>query len=100
MFQADLAVSATGTTSYELLALGTPTIGIPQVDNQIPIVETLAERGAMVHLPLRRINELGKKLETMVSDSEKRKSIRLRGRALVDAHGTERVFSKIAKLPH
>jgi spore coat polysaccharide biosynthesis predicted glycosyltransferase SpsG len=28
MFRADIAVSATGTTAYELLALGTPTIGI------------------------------------------------------------------------
>jgi len=48
MFNADLAVSATGDTIYELLALGTPTIGLPQADNQKPVADALGDLGAIV----------------------------------------------------
>jgi UDP-2,4-diacetamido-2,4,6-trideoxy-beta-L-altropyranose hydrolase len=91
MFQADLAVSATGSTSYELLALGTPTIGIPQADNQLPIAEALADRGAMVHLPAARLDGLGETLSGLVADTDRRRSLRQRGEALVDGRGTDRV---------
>ena len=36
MFQADFAVTTASTTTYELLALGTPIISIPVADNQEP----------------------------------------------------------------
>jgi UDP-2,4-diacetamido-2,4,6-trideoxy-beta-L-altropyranose hydrolase len=89
MFQADLAVSATGSTSYELLALGTPTVGIPQAENQLPIAEALADRGAMVHLPA--VGGLGETVGGLVDDTNRRLTLRRRGKELVDGRGTDRV---------
>lgn len=47
MKQCDYAVSAAGTTLYELCALGIPTISISMTDNQIPMAETFADVGAI-----------------------------------------------------
>jgi spore coat polysaccharide biosynthesis predicted glycosyltransferase SpsG len=94
MFQADLAVSATGTTSYELLALGTPTIGIPQADNQKPIAEALSDRGAMVHLPSTQIGKLREMIDSLRT-KEQRQSLRETGRELIDGNGTERIYQTL-----
>jgi spore coat polysaccharide biosynthesis predicted glycosyltransferase SpsG len=95
MFEADLAVSATGSTSYELLALGTPTIGIPQADNQLPIAEALSNRGAMIHLPRNRTGELAEAIDYLITDTEKRYSLREQGRELIDGQGTERTYQAL-----
>lgn len=42
MKQCDYAISAAGTTLYELCALGIPAISISMADNQIPMAETFA----------------------------------------------------------
>ena len=47
MKQCDYAVSAAGTTLYELCALGIPTISFTMADNQIIMAETFAETGAV-----------------------------------------------------
>lgn len=95
MFEADLAVSATGSTSYELLALGTPTIGIPQADNQIPIAEALSDRGAMMHLSQPGLANLGDAVEQLITDTEYRRSLRESGRELVDGDGVKRVYQAL-----
>jgi UDP-2,4-diacetamido-2,4,6-trideoxy-beta-L-altropyranose hydrolase len=92
MFQADIAVSATGTTSYELLALGTPTIGIPQADNQIPIAEALSDRGAMIQSKPTQLNELSPDIKCLIENKQMRRSLRDKGRELIDGNGTERVY--------
>jgi spore coat polysaccharide biosynthesis predicted glycosyltransferase SpsG len=43
MFEADLAVSACGSTTYELLALGTPMVAVPVASNQQPLGRALEE---------------------------------------------------------
>ena len=47
MKQCDYAVSAAGTTLYELCALGIPAISFTMADNQIIMAETFAETGAI-----------------------------------------------------
>lgn len=98
MLQADIAVSATGSTSYELLALATPTIGIPQADNQIPIAEVLDERGAMVHLPGAEIGRLGETVETLVAAPERRWSLRETGRTLIGCQGPKHIYNALTRL--
>jgi len=95
MFEADIAVSATGSTSYELLALGTPTIGIPQADNQILIAEGLVERDAIIHLSSDSIADLPDSLDELIQDDSLRKSLRQNGRALVEADGVKRVADRL-----
>ena len=47
MKQCDYAISAAGTTLYELCALGIPTISFTMADNQIIMAETFAETEAI-----------------------------------------------------
>jgi UDP-2,4-diacetamido-2,4,6-trideoxy-beta-L-altropyranose hydrolase len=95
MWKADLAVTATGTTTYELLALGTPVIGVPQVPNQVPIAEALNSRGAIVAVDPENTSELASCVEELLDDDERRRELQTRGRELVDCHGSERVLETI-----
>jgi UDP-2,4-diacetamido-2,4,6-trideoxy-beta-L-altropyranose hydrolase len=49
MRKADIAISAGGTTLYELCACGTPTICITTADNQINNAISFAENGALLY---------------------------------------------------
>ena len=51
MRDADLVVSAAGTTLYELCAVGVPTVAVPIVDNQLANVRGYAERGCGEEIP-------------------------------------------------
>lgn len=96
MSQAGVAVSATGTTVYELLARGTPTIGIPQSDNQVPVANALAEHGALRALRLGdSTDRIGEELAKVVNDTSLRQSLQRAGLDLVDGRGTERVCEVI-----
>ncbi|MFB6255831.1 MAG: glycosyltransferase [Haloplanus sp.] len=95
MFHADLAVSATGTTIYELLALGTPTVGLPQADNQEPIADALAEREAIV-VPDGK-TRLSDAIRDLAADADRRRTLRERGRALVDGEGVHRVYDAVVR---
>lgn len=90
--RADLAVSAAGSTTYELLAVGTPTIAIPQADNQWPVAETLSERDAVEPLDPDEMDALPARIEMLLDDAGRRRSMRETGRRLVDCRGTERLY--------
>jgi spore coat polysaccharide biosynthesis predicted glycosyltransferase SpsG len=92
MFRADFAVSTAGTTTYELLALGTPIVSVPVVDNQRPIANALRDRGlAAVVERCDDASPLRMAIETYVNDPDIRRERRSRGRRLIDGRGTERV---------
>lgn len=101
MFVADLAVSAMGSTAYELLATGTPTIGLVHADDQRQIAEALAQRGAVINAGQSvDEGELRDAVRTLCENSPRRQSIRQRGRELVDGRGTERLvrmFESVAR---
>lgn len=92
MFRADFAVSTASTTTYELLALGTPIVSCPVVDNQSLIAQALEARDSALVLE-RDDGEaaFGRAIETYVTDAELRRTHRERGRELVDGQGAERV---------
>lgn len=50
MKQCDYAISAAGTTLYELCALGIPTVSITMADNQVIMAETFDETGAVPYI--------------------------------------------------
>jgi UDP-2,4-diacetamido-2,4,6-trideoxy-beta-L-altropyranose hydrolase len=97
LFQADLAVSALGSTAYELLALQTPFVGAPQVDNQHPIADALRERDAALVLedPGIDASSFRTPLRRLLSDTTLRRSLRGRGRELVDGRGAERLYREL-----
>lgn len=99
MFDADLAVGACGSTTYELLALGTPLICSPVAENQHRIASALSERDiAAVVDETRRKRGFRRSVERYVSDARIRRQHRDRGRSIVDGHGIERVCNKIYSL--
>jgi UDP-2,4-diacetamido-2,4,6-trideoxy-beta-L-altropyranose hydrolase len=95
--RADVAVSAAGSTTYELLAVGTPTIAIPQADNQEPIANTLADRGAIERVDSAAMETLPERIESLLSDADRRRELRKRGRELVDCRGTERIYRSVCQ---
>lgn len=96
MFQADFAVSTSSSTTYELLALGTPIVSIPVADNQEPIAQSLRERDAGTVLERKPDREaILSAVEKHLSDSDLRKQRQEHGRMLVDCKGTKRVTSVI-----
>ncbi|WP_311172597.1 UDP-2,4-diacetamido-2,4,6-trideoxy-beta-L-altropyranose hydrolase [Halobellus ordinarius] len=92
MFQADFAVSTSSSTTYELLALGTPIISVPVADNQEPIAAALQKLDiATVHNCIERRGQLENTIEEYITDHELRYERRQCGRRLVDCKGTERI---------
>jgi spore coat polysaccharide biosynthesis predicted glycosyltransferase SpsG len=99
MFQADFAVSTSSSTTYELLALGTPIISIPVADNQELIARSLRER-AVARVLERRADteEFRRSIETYVSSPEVREAYRNLGRRLVDGRGVERIYAEVLSI--
>jgi len=99
MFQADFAVCTASSTVYELLALGTPIVSIPVVDNQEPIATALRERDAATVLE-RGTDETAfrRAVDEYMIDDSLRWGRRERGRNLVDGMGTKRITTVICDL--
>jgi spore coat polysaccharide biosynthesis predicted glycosyltransferase SpsG len=99
MFQADFGVSTASSATYEHLALGTPIVSIPVVDNQEPIAAALRNRDAAT--VLRRDDDqhaFGTAIETYLTDADLRLWRRQLGQELVDDCGAERLFGEIISI--
>lgn len=96
MAQADFGVSTAGSTTYELLALGTPIVSIPIVDNQEPIAAALREHNMAIVLD-RQIERstIMRAIKKYIQNSDYREKKQKKGKSLVDALGTKRVVSKL-----
>ncbi len=99
MFEADIAVSTASSTTYELLALGTPIVSIPTVDNQESIAAALRQRDAATVLKCSDSEDAFRNAITeYVRDTGLRRRRRQKGRQLADGGGTERVATVITEL--
>jgi len=96
MAWADVAVSAAGSTCWELCFLGLPALVMDVAENQRGIASTLQEKGVAVHLGWAADvtpSEIGKRLEELLRSPDARKTMSQRGKNLVDGYGAERVAS-------
>ncbi|MEW6458902.1 MAG: UDP-2,4-diacetamido-2,4,6-trideoxy-beta-L-altropyranose hydrolase [Bacillota bacterium] len=98
MARADVAVSAGGTTVWELLFLGVPTLVLPIADNQREIMGILTEWGFVDGVNQHPdatgidVNSLIlKRAQHIILDNRIRTLLALRGRQLVDGRGVLRV---------
>jgi UDP-2,4-diacetamido-2,4,6-trideoxy-beta-L-altropyranose hydrolase len=93
MHWADLAVTAAGSTSWELARVGTPQIAIELADNQRPVAHALAEHGIAVragwHADL-DAEALAAAIDGLTA--ERRAEMARRGRATIDGQGAVRVL--------
>jgi UDP-2,4-diacetamido-2,4,6-trideoxy-beta-L-altropyranose hydrolase len=93
MAQADLAIGASGTTSWERCCLGLPSLVITLAENQRPIAAALSEQGAvrwLGHWDELNQEEISAAIDIAIQEPAL-EDWSNRCRSLVDGKGTERV---------
>lgn len=99
MFEADFAVGACGSTTYELLALGTPLVCSPVVENQERIASALSERDAATVVDeTNRRRGFRRGVTRYIDEPDIRREHRDRGSDIVDGRGTERVCAELLSM--
>jgi len=96
MASCDLAVSAAGSTCWELCAAGLPAALVVTAPNQAPIATRLADQGVAVNLgPSTELTAavVAAGVEGLARDPARRAVMAARGRALVDGRGAGRVVA-------
>jgi spore coat polysaccharide biosynthesis predicted glycosyltransferase SpsG/RimJ/RimL family protein N-acetyltransferase len=88
--QADVAISGSGVTAYELACAGVPAGLIPLVDNQKRVARTFGERG------LALAGDDPASLAEGLSDARLRAALAAAGPAAIDGYGAFRVRDAIA----
>ena len=99
MLRADAAISAGGTTLYELCACGTPTITYSFADNQLDNVHQFAQDGLMDYLGDIRCEDVSEKAALVLEQYEQQYELReqrIRGmQELVDGGGAARIAKEL-----
>jgi len=94
MAWADLAITAAGTTCWEMAFMGLPTVTVELAENQRRIAQSLAEAGISFNAGWHSDLDLGHLTETiarLVTSADERAELSRRGRAIVDGFGARRV---------
>lgn len=100
MAWADIAVSAGGTSTWELAFMGLPMLMIAIADNQCLIVEELSKTGVAVNLGWHQnvtSSMIAKAISQLIEDEDKRTEMSRLAQTLVDGKGADRVLEKIRK---
>lgn len=100
MLQCDLAVSAAGSTLYELCACGVPTITYVLADNQLPGATAFSDLGIMINAGDYRTDEnliknITDAILSLISDIEIRKLMQSKGMSFVDGNGAKKIVQEI-----
>lgn len=98
MASADVAVSAAGTTVWELCALGVPTVLVTVAANQVRGAAALDRAGAAINLgPVAALTarDLGVRLRSILEDAPLRARLATAASALVDGRGAGRVVEAL-----
>ncbi len=94
MAWADLAISAGGSTCWELAFMGVPTIALELAENQCSIARSLDRAGVVINLgSSRRVteNEIADTLAYLLPARERRQAMSISGQRMVDGDGASRV---------
>lgn len=104
MATVDVAVSACGTTVYELAAVGLPVVTFAMVDEQVASAESLVRLGVVAYSGLFYSSKQGvlnsaiSKLEDLVATPEKAAVLATKARSLIDGKGAQRIAKELAEL--
>lgn len=95
MQSADMAISAGGTSLYELCACGTPTICYTFADNQLDNAKSFHKDGVMIYAgdlkSAEAVENIILQTEVLMQDYNKRRSMSTKMKQLVDGKGAERI---------
>ncbi|MCR4727534.1 MAG: hypothetical protein K5796_02615 [Lachnospiraceae bacterium] len=102
MRQCDLAISAGGTSIYELCAIGVPTIAFGMSDNQIEFLKSFYEEGMIEYIgDIRTLSSPEKDIavcyEQVRMNYGLRKQLSRNSRRMIDGKGAERIAESIIK---
>ena len=95
---ADMAVSASGSTSWELCFMGIPGIYLVNADNQKKIASALHKYNAGINAGWHNTvshKELAPVIEKLINSPKKRENLFQNGKALIDGMGRKRINSVI-----
>jgi len=98
MALADLAISAGGSTTWELAYTGVPTILCPIAKNQEPAVQFLETRGIVRSVPKKKISDrkhTSKIIHDLIQSRNERELLSRKMSALVDGRGPLRVVMQM-----
>lgn len=104
MKECDIAITAGGSTMYELSAVGVPTLCFSFVDNQELIVENFYRKGLVAYggnyLKEQEAfaGNVAEALQELVAKEELRRSCSNRQRALVDGNGAKRLAGELRRM--
>jgi len=96
MARADVAVSAAGTTCWEMCRLGLPALLVDLADNQTALARELDRRGCAIYLGDPKevsVEKLAQQVERLRNAQESRHAMSMRCQKLVDGEGAKRVVS-------
>jgi RimJ/RimL family protein N-acetyltransferase len=100
MAWADVAISAGGSTCWEMAFMGLPSLILVLAENQAAVAKGLAERGVAVNLsgsPGGTIEpaSLASQVQTLLTDPDRRRLMSEAGQQLVDGQGVKRVIAEM-----
>lgn len=101
--EADLVISAAGSTQYEICACGRPCICYSMADNQVPGGEKFGELGAFIYAGDARDNEgffydVLNAVKRVSEDIALAKELSKKASEIADGHGAERIVEKLEEL--
>jgi spore coat polysaccharide biosynthesis predicted glycosyltransferase SpsG len=100
MAWADVAVSASGSTSWELAFMGLPSIMIVLAENQAGIAAALEREGVNLNLGEHTqisVERIIASLQSLLPDTARRSGMSQHGRNLVDGLGAERIVCLLTR---
>ena len=92
MAKSDLAIIASGSTTWECCAMGMPMIAVPMVDNQIHVAERLEQHdAALVAYPDELDCKLNTLIETLINNPTRRAELSQNASTLSDGNGGAKI---------
>jgi UDP-2,4-diacetamido-2,4,6-trideoxy-beta-L-altropyranose hydrolase len=98
MAMADVAISAGGSTCWELCFFGKPFLVLITAENQRGIARGLDKVGSAICLGWHQdvtINQIQTNLESLLNDTQGRRELSIKGRKIVDGQGRNRVLDAV-----
>lgn len=103
MLKCQMAISAAGSTLYELCACGVPTITYVLADNQIFGAQALSNDGTMVHagdfrISLNFYENLMLIIDDLADDEQRRYKMSKKAKSKIDGNGAKRTIKELIDL--
>ncbi|OAA92756.1 UDP-2,4-diacetamido-2,4,6-trideoxy-beta-L-altropyranose hydrolase [Clostridium coskatii] len=98
MDRCDIAISACGSTLYELAACGVPALGLIIAENQKEIAKKMEQEKLIINLgPIDKLNKekLVNTVEELCSDLNRRKQMNYNQSIVIDKNGAEKLCKNI-----